>query len=56
MNDKEKIEEAVRILEKNIEYYLGTEKKFFATKQYSQASYFGNMKELLEEIKEILEK
>ena len=41
---------------RHIEYYNGTQKKFFATKQYSQAAYFGNMKELLEEIKETLEK
>ena len=38
------------------EYYSGTEKKFFATKQYAEASRFKHMKELLEEIKKILEK
>ena len=54
--DKEKIKEALGILEKNIEYYEGTEKEFFATKQYSQASYFGTMARHLKEIKEILEK
>ena len=56
VNDKEKIEEVLGILEIKIKHYESDHKEFFATKQYAEASRFKHMKELLEEIKKILEK
>ena len=54
-SNNKKIKEVLGILEKKIKFYEYEQKEFFATKQYDEASYFGHMKELLEEIKEKLE-
>ena len=54
--DKEKIKEVLGILEKKIKDYEYDWKEFRGTKQWAEASRFRHMKELLEEIKEILEK
>jgi len=56
MNDKEKIEKALPILEKKIKDYEYDWKEFKENRQFTEASRFRQMKELLEEIKEILEK
>ena len=56
ITDKEKIEEVLGILEKKIKDYEYDWKEFRGTKQQAEASRFRHMKELLEEIKEILEK
>ena len=56
MSDKEKIKEVLGILEKKIkdyEYYL---KEFKENREFTMATRFRHMKNLLEEIKEILEK
>ena len=55
MNDKGKIKEVLGILEIKIKDYEYDHKEFFATKQYAEASRFRHKKELLEEIKKILE-
>ena len=56
MNDKEKIKEVLPILEKKIRDYEYDWKEFKENRQFTEASRFRHMKELLEEIKEILEK
>ena len=56
MNDKEKIKEVLGILEIKIKDYEDEHKEFFDSMQYAEASRFKHMKELLEEIKKILEK
>ena len=55
MNDKEKIKEVLGILEIKIKDYEDEHKEFFDSMQYAEASRFKHMKELLEEIKKILE-
>ena len=55
MNDKEKIKEVLAILEIKIKDYEDEQKEFFDSMQYAEASRFKHMKELLEEIKKILE-
>ena len=54
--DKEKIEEALGILEKKIKDYEYDWKEFKENREFTMAARFRHMKELLEEIKEILEK
>ena len=56
MNDKEKIEEALGILEKKIKDYEYDWKEFKENREFTMAARFRHMKNLLEEIKEILEK
>ena len=56
INDKEKIKEVLGILEKKIKDYEYDWKEFKENRQFTEASRFRQMKELLEEIKEILEK
>ncbi len=56
VNDKEKIKEVLGILEIKIKDYEDEHKEFFDSMQYAEASRFKHMKELLEEIKKILEK
>ena len=41
---------------KKIKHYEGAQEEFFAAKAYAEAARFKHMKELLEEIKKILEK
>ena len=55
MLDNEKIEKALGILEIKIKDYEDEHKEFFDSMQYAEASRFKHMKELLEEIKKILE-
>ena len=55
VNDKEKIKEVLGILEIKIKDYEDEHKEFFDSMQYAEASRFKHMKELLEEIKKILE-
>ena len=55
MNDKEKIKEVLGILEIKIKDYEDEHKEFFDSMLYAEASRFKHMKELLEEIKKILE-
>ena len=54
--DKEKIEEALGILEKKIKDYEYDWKEFKENREFTMAARFRHMKNLLEEIKEILEK
>ena len=56
LTDKEKIKEVLGILEIKIKDYEDEHKEFFDSMQYAEASRFKHMKELLEEIKKILEK
>ena len=56
LTDKEKIKEVLPILEKKIRDYEYDWKEFKENRQFTEASRFRHMKELLEEIKEILEK
>ena len=54
--DKEKIEEVLGILEKKIKDYEYDWKEFKENREFTMAARFRHMKNLLEEIKEVLEK
>ena len=56
MNDKKKIAEALGILEKKIKDYEYDWKEFKENREFTMAARFRHMKNLLEEIKEVLEK
>ena len=56
MSDKEKIEEVLGILEKKIKDYEYDWKEFKENREFTMAARFRHMKNLLEEIKEVLEK